>query len=134
MNTLEESTQLQLAFDKHDGLLPVAVQDSQTGTLLMVAYVNQEAFEHSVKTGLAAFWSRSRCELWVKGLTTGNTLKIDEILVDCDQDALLYRVSREAGGACHTKQLNGEYRLSCFYRKMTLPDMKLVHIEDHHNE
>lgn len=130
MKNLEESNKLQLQFGKENGLIPVAVQDFRQGTILMVAYVNQEALEHTIRTGLATFWSRSREELWVKGLTSGNTLKIEEILVDCDQDSLVYRVIPTAGGACHTKNRSGEFRESCFYRQINTTDFRLNHLTD----
>lgn len=134
MDNLEESDKLQLQFGKENGLIPVAVQDVTKGTILMVAYVNQLALQHTVQTGLATFWSRSREEIWVKGLTSGNSLKIEEILVDCDQDSLVYRVTPTAGGACHTQNRNGEFRESCFYRKINMSDLKLNHLTDGEDE
>lgn len=125
---LEESSELQLQFDKRGGLLPVVVQETKTGQILMVASVNREALNHSIKTREAAFWSTSRNELWIKGQTSGNCIKIDEILVDCDQDAIVYRVSLQAGGVCHTKENQNRYRKSCFYRKIDLNLLKLTHI------
>ena len=98
-------------------MLPVAVQETSTGQLLMLATVNQEAFEISIKTRKATFYSTSRNEIWTKGLTSGNTLKIDNILVDCDQDASVYQVTLENGGVCHTFNENGENRKACFYQK-----------------
>ena len=121
----EETTELQLQFEKRDGLLPVTVQESSTGEILMMASVNEEALNHSIKKRQAAFWSTSRNELWVKGLTSGNTMLIDEILVDCDQDALIYRVTLESGGVCHTKNSEGIHRKSCFYRNLNLENRKL---------
>jgi phosphoribosyl-ATP pyrophosphohydrolase/phosphoribosyl-AMP cyclohydrolase len=82
-------------------LTPVIVQDTETGTVLMLAYANEEALGRTRSTGEAWFWSRSRQELWHKGATSGNTLAIVEIRDDCDGDALLYRV-RPNGPACHT--------------------------------
>lgn len=125
---LEESSELQLQFDKRGGLLPVVVQETKTGQILMIASVNREALNHSIKTREAAFWSTSRNELWIKGQTSGNCIKIDEILVDCDQDAIVYRVSLQAGGVCHTKENQNRYRKSCFYRKIDLNLLKLTHI------
>lgn len=124
----EESKNLQLQFQKRDGFLPVAVQDSSSGEILMIASVNPEAFAYSLKNKKAAFWSTSRNELWVKGLTSGNTLYVNEILVDCDQDALIYKVTPEGGGACHTRDQSGEHRKSCFYRKVNPEKKKLEFI------
>ena len=117
-NELEETENLNLQFEKRGGLLPVAVQETKTGQLLMLATVNKEAFEISIKTLKATFYSTSRNEIWTKGLTSGNTLKIDNILVDCDQDALVYQVTLENGGVCHTFNEMGENRKACFYRKI----------------
>jgi phosphoribosyl-ATP pyrophosphohydrolase/phosphoribosyl-AMP cyclohydrolase len=96
----------------NDGLVPVIVQDAQTGQVLMLAYANAEAVDRTVQTGEAHFWSRSRQELWRKGAVSGNTQRIVEIWVDCDGDALLYR-ALPAGPACHTGHR------SCFYRTLS---------------
>lgn len=100
-----------LDWRKMQGLLPVAVQDTDTGELLMMAYANQNALQRTIDMGKATFWSRSREELWTKGLTSGNTMQVEDILYDCDGDALIYRVKPD-GPACHT----GER--SCFYRRL----------------
>jgi phosphoribosyl-AMP cyclohydrolase len=126
---LEETQTLQLQFEKRGGLLPVAVQETKTGQLLMLASVNQEAFEITLKTKKATFWSTSKKEIWAKGLTSGNTLLIDEILIDCDQDAIVYKVTLENGGVCHTYNEQGENRKACFYRKLNLNDNKLDFLE-----
>ncbi len=94
-----------------DGLIPVIVQDARTGEVLMLAYMNRESLELTLKTGVAHYWSRSRKKLWKKGETSGNIQETVDILVDCDNDTLLMRVNQK-GGACHTG-----YR-SCFYRKL----------------
>lgn len=124
-SSLEEGIQIDLQFEKRGGLLPVAVQESSTGEVLMIASVNKEALEFSLKNRQAAFWSTSRNELWVKGLTSGNTLILDEILVDCDQDALVYKVTLEGTGVCHTKGDNGMHRKACFYRSINPNTNKL---------
>ncbi|RME34427.1 MAG: phosphoribosyl-AMP cyclohydrolase, partial [Deltaproteobacteria bacterium] len=100
---LEEGAELQIDFDKRGGLVPAVVQDVADGRVLMLAYVNREALQTTFDKGMATFWSTSRNELWTKGETSGDFLKIVEILVDCDQDALVYRVEPQGGGACHTK-------------------------------
>ncbi|MFP9190290.1 phosphoribosyl-AMP cyclohydrolase [Natronosalvus vescus] len=92
-----------------DGLVPAIAQDADSGTVLMLAYVSPEALEETLETGVAHYYSRSREELWQKGKTSGHTQAIREVRVDCDADALLYRVE-QAGGACHTGHR------SCFYR------------------
>lgn len=126
---LEETHKLHLQFEKRGGLLPVAVQETQTGQLLMLASVNQEAFYITVKTRKATFWSTSKNQIWTKGLTSGNTLLIDEILVDCDQDAIVYRVTLENGGVCHTYNSEGKNRKACFYRKLDLENNQLYFLE-----
>jgi phosphoribosyl-AMP cyclohydrolase len=94
---------------KEDGLIPVVVQDNTTREVLMVAYANQEAVRLTVETGFAHYYSRSRKKLWKKGEESGHFQRIFRILVDCDEDCLLYLVD-QTGAACHTG-----YR-TCFYR------------------
>ncbi len=93
------------------GLVPAIVQDVQSGTVLMLAYMNAEALRLTLETGEAHFWSRSRKEMWHKGATSGNVQRVREVRVDCDADTILLEVD-PAGPACHT----GEY--SCFYRSI----------------
>ena len=94
-----------------DGLVPVVAQDASDGTVLMLAYADEEAVELTLEMGYAHYHSRSRDETWKKGETSGNTQRVDEIRLDCDADALLYLVEQEGeGAACHTG-----YR-SCFHR------------------
>ncbi|MBN1118783.1 MAG: phosphoribosyl-AMP cyclohydrolase [Bacteroidales bacterium] len=125
---LETGNRLDIQFNK-DGLAPAVVQETISGEILMFAWVNSEALETSIKSGFATFWSRSRQELWKKGETSGNMMKIQDILVDCDQDCIIYKVEKTAGGACHTKNEKNEYRHSCFYRKVNLENGKLVYVE-----
>ena len=115
---IEETNTLQLQFAKRGGLLPVIVQDVQTKSVLMLGYANKEAIEKSCMSGYATFWSTSRKTLWTKGETSGDRLKIVDIKVDCDQDAILYLVQMEGSGACHTQNEEGTARFSCFYRKI----------------
>jgi phosphoribosyl-AMP cyclohydrolase len=96
-----------------DGLLTCVTVDAGDGAVLMVAHMNAEALEKTIETGVVHYWSRSRGALWRKGDTSGQTQRLVELLVDCDQDALLARVEVGGdGGACHTG------RRSCFYRKV----------------
>jgi phosphoribosyl-ATP pyrophosphohydrolase/phosphoribosyl-AMP cyclohydrolase len=106
----QERLTVEIKWDER-GLVPAIVQDAQTGQVLMLAYMNQEALEKCVSTGEAHFWSRSRSELWHKGATSGNTQRIVEIRYDCDGDTLLLRVEPR-GPACHTGHQ------SCFYRRL----------------
>src|SRR5476649_2118962 len=110
MNQLEEGNELQLDFTKlqkvagtGQPVLPVVVQDADSHEVLVVAYANQAALDHTLKTGIATFWSTSRNELWIKGATSGDTLQIVDIRVYCEQNSLLYVVRMLGGGVCHTK-------------------------------
>lgn len=105
-----------------DGLIPAAVQDAATGEVLIIAYVNRRALEETRKTGLAAFWSRSRNELWTKGLTSGDTLRVEEIRINCEQNSLIYRVTPQGKGACHARRADGTSHTSCFYRRLESDD------------
>lgn len=102
------SVAVDIEFDE-DGLVPVVAQDVESDAVLMVAYATREAVERTVETGRAHYYSRSRDELWEKGGTSGHTQAVEEVRVDCDGDALLYRVDQSVG-ACHT----GHF--SCFFR------------------
>ena len=101
---------MQIKWDEH-GLVPAIVQDAQSGAVLMLAYISEEALRLTLETGEAHFWSRSRQELWHKGATSGHVQRVREVRVDCDADTILLKVD-PAGPACHT----GEY--SCFYRSV----------------
>jgi phosphoribosyl-AMP cyclohydrolase len=100
-----------LRFDKGDGLLPAIVQDWRTNEILMVAYINEEAWRRTLETGKAHYWSRSRSQLWLKGASSGHFQLVREVLVDCDADTVIYRVEQQ-GAACHQG-----YR-SCFFRRV----------------
>ena len=90
-------------FSKLGGLVPAVVQDSDTGEVLMVGFMNQEALDRTTATGFATFFSRSRGALWLKGQTSGNRLRVKALLVDCDEDTVLLKVERlGAGAVCHT--------------------------------
>lgn len=117
---LEEGSELRLDFQKRGGLIPVVVQEAASGQILMVAYASPEAFEKTLRTGKATFFSTSRNQLWTKGETSGDWLEVVEILTDCDQDALVYRVKLLGDGVCHTYQSEGVHRRSCFYRKIRM--------------
>ncbi len=127
---LEDGSELLIDFEKRGGLVPAVVQDAADGRILMLAYVNAQALATTLEKGMATFWSTSRNELWTKGETSGDYLKIIDILTDCDQDALVYRVEPQGGGACHTKDpATGTTRTSCFYRKVALPGRNLKPVE-----
>lgn len=100
-----------LDFSKSDdGLIPAIVQDYKTNEILMLAYINQLAWEETLKSGKAHYWSRSRSTLWLKGESSGHIQKIHDILVDCDDDTVVYKVEQLGGAACHTGHR------TCFYR------------------
>lgn len=100
-------------YSKLNGLIPAVVQDAATREVLMVGFMNQQALDRTIDSGFATFFSRTRDKLWMKGETSGNRLKVERILVDCDDDTLLLMVTRLGGGnVCHT----GER--SCFFRDL----------------
>ena len=107
------STQPKIDFEKMDGLVTGIVQDSQTGEVLMLGFLNPESYAKTLETGFVTFWSRSRQKLWMKGETSGNRLRIVTAATDCDNDALLFRVTVEGDGlVCH------EGTVSCFTKPL----------------
>jgi phosphoribosyl-AMP cyclohydrolase len=107
-------------FKKQGGLVPAIAQDADDGTVLMLAYMNEEALAHTVKTGKATYWSRSRKELWIKGESSGNTQKVREILIDCDADTIVLKIEQKGGAACHEG-----YR-SCFFRRVQGDSLEVI--------
>lgn len=103
---------MELNFDKADGLVPAVVQDDTTGDILMLAYMNLEAWRETVSTGYATFWSRSRRALWRKGESSGHRLAVTSLFTDCDQDAIVVKVNVLGPGVCH------EGYASCFFRTL----------------
>lgn len=129
--TLEEGTELLLDFDKLSltaGVIPVAVQHADTDEVILVAYTNQQALDHSLKTRIATFWSTSRNKLWIKGAESGNTYELVEARVNCEQNSLLYQVRPRAGGICHTSNGDGQAR-DCYYRRLNLDSGQLEHLD-----
>ena len=122
---LEEGCSVQLDFGKlgkvaltGSSVLPVVVQDADSGEVLILAYANDLALHHTIGTGVATFWSTSRDELWIKGATSGDTLEVQDIRVNCEQNSLLYLVRPLGEGACHTRDAEGRARRSCYYRRL----------------
>lgn len=120
---LEEGTTLSLDFTKlakavgcGEDILPAVAQDIESGELLIVGYANELALKTALKEKKATFWSTSRNELWIKGLTSGNYLELVETCVNCEQNSILYRVRQVGSGACHTKGADGIARHGCYYR------------------
>ena len=107
-------------FAKGDGLIPVIAQDVDTKEILMLAYMNEQAWDATVQTGKATYWSRSRNSLWLKGETSGHVQLVKDIFIDCDDDTILLLVSQLGDAACHTG-----YK-SCFYRKLKDGDWVVV--------
>lgn len=123
----EEGTQFSPKFDEK-GLVTAVVTDATDGNLLMVAFMNEEALALTLETGIAHYWSRSRQKIWKKGESSGNLQKIEEIRVDCDQDALWLKVHVQGAGAtCHTGHK------SCFYRHLEMSNGVATLEEDDKN-
>ncbi|MCL2531903.1 MAG: phosphoribosyl-AMP cyclohydrolase [Oscillospiraceae bacterium] len=118
---IEETTALQLDFTKLNtaqGVIPVAVQDSTTHEVILIAYTNEQALRATQRTGELVLWSTSRNELWHKGAGSGNTFAVLEIRVNCEQNSLVYLVRPNGGGMCHTKGDDGQPRRGCYYRRV----------------
>lgn len=109
-----------LDFDKWGGLIPAIAQDYQTGEVLMLAFMNQQAWEATLKTGKATYWSRTRQELWIKGQTSGHQQIVKEIRVDCDADTVLLKIEQLGGAACHTGHR------SCFHKKVESGSVQII--------
>ena len=107
-------------FKKSGGLVPAIVQDYETGEVLMLAYMNPEAFKATLTTGKATYWSRSRQTLWIKGETSGNKQLVKEIRIDCDDDTILIKVEQLGGASCHTGHR------SCFHKKVENGTTRIV--------
>jgi len=108
-------------FDKgKDGLVPAIAQDAESGVVLMLAWMNREAFEETLRTGRAVYFSRSRNRLWRKGEESGNVQQVREVCIDCDNDTILLKVHQVGGAACH------EGYQSCFFRKLEGDQLRVV--------
>ena len=132
---LEEGNELKLDFSKlakvaHQcpTVIPVAVQNADTKEVILVAYANELALRKSMETRIATFWSTSRNELWIKGLTSGNSFKLVDIFVNCEQNSLVYTVRPEGQDICHTSNKDGKAR-NCYYRKLDLDTGSLVNLD-----
>ena len=114
---------MNLNFSKLDGLLPAVIQDAQSGEVLMLGFMNQEAWEKTRDTGRVHYFSRTRQKLWCKGETSGNVQIVKEIFLDCDEDTLLIKVEQVGGATCHAG-----YR-SCFYRLISDGEARIVGVK-----
>ena len=119
----DKTNKLSLNYNK-EGLICAIAQDATSKEVLMVAWMNAEAFEKTLSSGEAHYWSRSRAQLWHKGESSGNVQYVREIRIDCDQDAVLLLIRQTGDGACHTG------RRSCFYRIVDSADGKTLRFED----
>lgn len=123
---LEEGKPLCIDFGKmaeavkqNPDVIPVAVQNADTKEVILVAYTDREAFERSVRTRIATFWSTVRNELWIKGETSGHFFELTEVRVNCEQNSLVYLVRPKREGICHTRNSKGTAR-NCYYRRLNL--------------
>lgn len=126
MNQLEEGVKLTLDFgklqkiaDTRQAVVPVVLQHADTREVLFIGYANELALQETIKTKRAVLWSTSRDELWRKGETSGDTLDLVEVRVNCEQNSLLYSVRPRKGGVCHTKDSSGTTREACYYRRLS---------------
>jgi len=123
MNAIEEGTELSLDFGKLEKIgrsgaqvVPVVLQNVENGAVLFVGYANELALARTLETREAVLWSTSRNELWHKGATSGDVLDLVDVRVNCEQNALLYRVRPRRAGVCHTRDAQGQTRTTCYYR------------------
>jgi len=109
--------QIPIDFTKNNGIVPAIVQDYLNGAVYMLGYMNAEALDRTLQTGLVHFWSRSKQRLWMKGEESGNKLKLKDLYLDCDADTLLIKVELDGSAVCHTGNL------TCFYTQLTKEDI-----------
>lgn len=135
MNSIEEGSVLQLDFGKlaravgtASGILPVTVQNIDTGVVILLAYTNHQAFTLAVQKRRLILWSTSRNALWEKGKTSGEMFELVEAYVNCEQNSLLYRVRPRRDGICHTRNRTDKPR-NCFYRRINLNTLHLENID-----
>ena len=131
MNHVEEISELKLDFNKLTSatqmcpnILPVTVQNINSGEVILLAYTNELAFRKCLKERTLILWSTSRNELWEKGKTSGNTFDLVEAYVNCEQNSLLYKVRPRHGGICHTQNKDGKPR-NCYYRRINMDTFQL---------
>lgn len=132
MGMIEETDKLMLDWNKISGMnrenkvIPVAVQNSITKEVILIAYTNEEAFAETVRKKKLVLWSTSRNKLWFKGAESGNTFTLDRIFVNCEQNSLVYQVTPDKGNICHTSY-NGIAN-NCYYRELDMNTMKLINL------
>ena len=135
MKELEDGSRLMLDFGKIakvakvcPDVIPVAVQNADTHEVILIAYTNERALKVAVETKTAVFWSTSRNELWEKGKTSGETYDLIDVLVNCEQNSLVYKVRPRRGGICHTRNKAGQAR-NCYYRRLNLQTFALEFLD-----
>lgn len=133
---IEESTIYNIDFTKlkkiancQEDVIPAIAQCAKTGEILIVGYVNQLALETAFKEKMATFWSTSRNELWIKGKTSGDYLELVDVLVNCEQNSIVYKVNLVGKGSCHTKGEDGLPRYGCYYRRIKQSDNSELSLE-----
>jgi len=130
--SVEGTTQFRPDFNKllanNQNVIPVAVQHADTHEVILIAYTNQQAFDETIKTGKAIFWSTSRGKLWFKGEESGNTFSLKSIYVNCEQNSLVYKVVPDKGNICHVTAAG--VAKNCFYREFDRERKKLVFTDD----
>jgi phosphoribosyl-AMP cyclohydrolase len=119
-NSKSEGASMTIDFDKSGGLVPAIAQDAETGQVLMLAWMNREAYDETLRTGRAVYFSRSRQKLWRKGEESGHVQEVREVFLDCDADTILLKVHQIGGAACH------EGYASCFFRKVEPNGLRVV--------
>ena len=129
LNLQLDYTKLRKVANCSEDVIPAIAQDAKTGEVLIVGYVNALALETAIKEGMATFWSTSRNELWIKGKTSGDYLEIVDILVNCEQNSIVYKVIMKGKGSCHTKNKDGIVRTGCYYRRIKITDGKAQGLE-----
>jgi len=135
VSELEEGKKLNLDFSKISrtaktcpDVIPVALQNVDTGEVILLAYTNEPAFRQAIKSRTVVLWSTSRNELWEKGKTSGQKFDLVEAYVNCEQNSLLYKVRPRRGGICHTTNQKGQPR-NCFYRRIDLRTLELENMD-----
>lgn len=136
MGYIEETDKLQLDFKKiakmtGQEVIPVAIQNADTKEVILVAYTNEQAMLESIRLRRLVLWSTSRKELWYKGKTSGNEFELTEILVNCEQNSLVYKVKPLRGNICHTSYQG--VANNCFYRKIDMESMRLINLNEKNN-
>lgn len=135
MKEIEEGSKLQLDFGKiakvaagSPDVVPVAVQNADTGEVILLAYTNEYAMNETLRTSRLVLWSTSRRELWEKGKTSGETFELVDALVNCEQNSLVYKVRPKRGNICHTKNAQGQPR-NCYYRRINQKTRELENLD-----